>query len=1061
MTVNGTQNVLQPSAPDADNQGMIRRDRLRYLAIAALVLGGLAGGATTLAIAMQVVGWVAAVVVVVRARAWNDERRLPWLWFAGGFGMFLVGNLALLIQQVFSGAEAPFPSVADPFFIAGYIGVVTGGVKLIRLRTGESDEHAVLDALILAAAIGVVEWAYVIAPIVHNGYMNVSQQALTVGYATLDLLIVGVIARLAVGTGARIPSYYFMASSIACIVGFDISFTLFLTGQAPEWITPVIGIMAFALFAAAAAHPTMPRLAERAPALHTRLTRRRIALFVTAMLVAPVVLALEWWRNNPFAVAGAFMGWVVLAGLVMARMVDLVRVRERQARRDQILSRVNTAFMVSENHKQMYQVAISGALELVGRQRGARVSLLLGTSDAFMVIGSTGFEAGRAGTRYVNAYRLMPELVEALDEHKSVSLASSYAPDLSRRTGDPTAVVLAPLVARNELRGAITVSTLKQVDAEIFHGIEMLAGQLSLALDSAESTAKRLQIESEQRFAALIENARDFVAVIDADMRFTFVSSSVKGLLGYEPDQLVGALLSDIVHPDNRTSVGMLAKGLIPGTRTQSETRVRTINGSWLILDMKFNDMRDDTVGGIVLNARDVTERCLLEEELSRKALLDSLTAMPNRLALVDRADKILDAPDDSGAGFAVIWVDIDDFKTLNGSLGFHLGSQVITLVGNRIQDCIGTADTAARIAGDDFAVLLTGVRSEKEVIEMVGDVLYRVSTPMNLAGHDLSVTVTAGVALDFVRELAPDELLRRAELAKHKAKMHGGDHFEFFEASMETEVVERMNLKSDLTRAVEMKQFQLEYQPVVDIKNGGLEGFEALVRWPHPTEGMLQPGSFIPLVEATGLVVPLGRWVIDEACQQLSNWEIAYPECPKLSMSVNVSARQLCEEAFVDEVAAILTHWEIEPSRLVLEITESMLMTDDSTTVRSIVGLKDIGVKLAIDDFGTGYSSLGYVRRFPVDIVKIDRSFVSPKSGVTDSAITRIVVGLAAEIGARTIAEGVETAEQLVAIREAGCEFAQGYYFAKSMSAEDATQLVASLDHVPFASMLSEPAVP
>lgn len=1060
---------LQGSTPPADNQGMIRADRVWHLAIAALVLGGVAsfardqtGGATTLSLTMQFVGWASIIVAVKRARTLDYERRLPWMWFSGGYGMFLMGNLALLIQQELSGAPPPLPSVADPFFIAGYIGVAAGGMKLIRLRTDERVEHVVLDALILAIAVGVAEWAYVIAPIVHSGYMNVSQQALTIGYAAFDLLVIGVIARLAVGTGARLPSYYFMAGSIAGVVGFDISFTLFLTGQAPEWITPVMGMGAFALFAAAAAHPTMPRLAEPAPARSTKLTRRRIALLVTAMLVAPAVLALEWWRDNPFAVVGAVGGWVILAGLVMARMTDLVRVKERQARRDQILSRANVAFMASEDHKQMYQVAMAGARALVAGEKDVRVSLLLGTTDALMVISSAGLGALQAGARYVNTYRLMPELAEALENRKSISLASSYAPDLSRRTGIPSAVVLAPLVARNELRGAITISTSKQVDAHTFHGIEMLAGQFSLALGSAELTEERHRVEHESRFTELIENARDLVAVLDADMRFTFVSASARGMLGYEPSQLVGTLLSDIIHPDNQTSVVVLAKGTVPGTRRQSETRVRVSSGSWVTLDMRFTHLKDESIpGGFVLNARDVTERCLLEEELSRKAHVDSLTAMPNRMELVRRATEILGVPDESGTGFALIWVDVDDFKTFNGSLGFHLASQVIVLVGDRIQSCVGEADTAARISGDNFAVLLTGASSEEEVIEMVKDVLHKVSTPMTVSDHDLSVTATAGVALDLAREFTPDELLHRAELAKHEAKTHGGNCFELFEESMVSEVVERLDLKSDLTRAVEMQQFRLEYQPVVDIRNGELEGFEALSRWPHPSRGVIMPVSFIPLIESTGMVVPFGRWVIDEACKQLHHWETLHPERSGLSMNVNVSARQLREQGFVDEVARILDYWEVKPSSLVLEITESMLMTNDPITAQSIIGLKGVGVKLAIDDFGTGYSSLGYVRRFPVDIIKIDRSFVSPMGGETDVAITHTIVDLAAQIGARTVAEGVETLEQLAAIRESGCEFAQGYYFAKSMSGDEATKLVASFDHTPFARMLSEPVAP
>ncbi len=1071
MAENETAREFQGSAPPVDNGVMIRSERVRYVAIAALVVGGLAGGATARSLAMQVVGWVSVVVAAKRARMWDDDRRLPWLWLSVGFGMFLVGNLALFMHQQLRGVPAPLPSMADPFFIAGYIGVATGGVKLIRLRTSPSDEHVVLDALILATAVGVVEWAYVVAPVIDSGYMNLSQQALTIGYATLDLLLVGVIARLAVGAGARTASYYFMAASIACVVGFDISFTLFLTGRAPEWITPVLGMGAFALFAASAAHPTMPRLSERAPVRSTELTRRRIALLATAMLMAPVVLALEWESTNPFTVTGAIGGWVILAGLVMARMTDLVRVRERQARRDRILGRANSAFMASESYGQMHQVAIAATLALAERARGARVSLLLGTPEDLTVVNAIGLGAWRLSPGQLSAgrlspHRLPPGMAEAMAERTAVSLARCDAPDLSPRDGIPSAVVLAPLVARNELRGAIVLSTVDQVDMHTFRGIEMLAGQFSLALDSAEVAEQRHRTEHEHRFTALVENARDLVAVLDPDMRFTFLSASVKGLLGYEPDALIDTKLSDIVHSDHQTSLAMLFNGSLPGTREQSEMPVRTLEGPWVTLDMKFTDMKDEpTIRGVVLNARDVTERRVLEEELSLKAILDPLTSLPNRLRFVRLLKDALASTGggvgDHGMGIAVAWINIDDFKTLNGSLGFHLGNQVLIVIANRIQGCLGPADAAARVAGDDFAILLSGVRSQEEVIGVLEEVLYRVSMPLNLADHELSVTVTAGVVFDSGRVLAPEELLRRAELAKHNAKMHGSNYFEFFEESMESDVVERLDLKSDLARAVEMRQFRLEYQPVVDIQSGGIKGFEALVRWPHPTRGVLMPGSFISLMEATGLIVPFGRWVIDEACRQLRNWEIACPERTGLLMSVNVSARQLRERAFVDEVMDLMKRWDVKPSSLAMEITESVLMTNDPVTVKSILDLRRAGVQLAIDDFGTGYSSLGYIRRLPLDIIKIDQSFVSPVGGQTDVTIIRAVVDLAAQIGAQVVAEGVETQNQLHLVRESGCEFAQGYYFAKSMTAEAATELLASAQSAPFAEWVSEPVVP
>ena len=430
-------------------------------------------------------------------------------------------------------------------------------------------------------------------------------------------------------------------------------------------------------------------------------------------------------------------------------------------------------------------------------------------------------------------------------------------------------------------------------------------------------------------------------------------------------------------------------------------------------------------------NVRQLRE---LNNQLTHQAFHDPLTNLANRARLTDRVEHALDRAARLNQNVVVLFVDLDNFKAVNDSLGHAAGDQLLISVTERLRTCLRAVDTAARLAGDEFAVLLEEVEEPGDAIHVAERILQTLQVPFGLSDKEVFVNASIGIAFSHPGRTNADELLRNADVAMYAAKEAGKGRYEVFEARLHAAVLSRLALEADLRTAVERNELVVHYQPTVRLDNGELTGFEALVRWNHPTRGMVPPSEFIASAETSGLIVPIGRWVLGEACQQLRQWQLAHPG-RDLSVSVNLSARQLQEPTLVDEVADVLAWAGIAPCSLVLEITESVLVQDADLTVQRLRALKALGIRLAIDDFGTGYSSLSYLRRFPVDILKIDRSFVSGVGdGSQDSVLTEAIVMLARTLQLKVVAERIEQPAQLAFLRELGCDLGQGYYFARPL---------------------------
>jgi diguanylate cyclase (GGDEF)-like protein len=433
-------------------------------------------------------------------------------------------------------------------------------------------------------------------------------------------------------------------------------------------------------------------------------------------------------------------------------------------------------------------------------------------------------------------------------------------------------------------------------------------------------------------------------------------------------------------------------------------------------------------------------------EQLTKQAFRDPLTNLPNRALFMDRLSHGLTRAQRRHEHLAVLFLDLDRFKVVNDTLGHAVGDQLLVEVSRRLTSALRPGDTVARLGGDEFGVLLEDVADAETAVTVAVRIEESLGQPYRFEGREVFVTASIGIALSSAKLGLPEEILRDADLAMYHAKAKGKARHEVFDGSMSAPALDRMDLEMDLRSAISRHEFRLHYQPILRLDTGKITEVEALIRWQHEKRGLLQPDEFIGLTEETGLIVPIGQWVLSEACKQARTWQLEYPTTPPLVMSVNLSSKQFQNPKLVEEIREALDESGLAPSCLKLEITETTVMQDAPVTLTKLNELKELGVRLAIDDFGTGYSSLGYLKRFPVDTLKIDRSFVkglSPDGG--DSAIVRAVVTVAKSLNMDVTAEGVETEGQLAEVTALGCDRAQGFLFARPVSAERVAPLLAS----------------
>jgi diguanylate cyclase (GGDEF)-like protein/PAS domain S-box-containing protein len=606
-----------------------------------------------------------------------------------------------------------------------------------------------------------------------------------------------------------------------------------------------------------------------------------------------------------------------------------------------------------------------------------------------------------------------------------------------------TAAYVAPFLARGQFSLTAVSSVFYAVPVCLLVG-ETLAW-VSLRLQRAQVAVQT----REARFRSLVQNASDVITVISEQRVILYESAAVRRTLGYTPHERLGRRFTEYIHADDldRLEAYMATALRSSGEAFGFELRVHHRNGSWRWMDVQvMNLLHDPTVAGVILNYHDVTERKALELQLRHQAFYDSLTGLANRALFLNRLEHALSQRHGRSRLLAVLMIDLDDFKTVNDSLGHAAGDCLLREFAGRLQASVRTADTVARLGGDEFAILTDELADVSDAARVAERILESLRSPFALQERQIVITASIGIAPTASGLETVDVLVRNADVAMYRAKREGKGRYAAFEAEMHREVLRRLESEFDLRRAVQAHEFVLHYQPIRSLTTGRIAGVEALVRWQHPERGLLLPDEFLSLAEETGLILSLGEWVMHEACHQAAIWHEDFGLGPSFFLAVNLAGAQLHQPDLIETVSAVRAEAGLGYGQLVFEITETTVMTNDAeAALRKLHALRQSGIRLALDDFGTGYSSLSRLQILPLDILKIDRSFVRRlDDGEAGRSVVHAIIALGSALHLQVLAEGIERPGQADELRELGCELGQGYYLGKPMPADEMGRLLA-----------------
>jgi diguanylate cyclase (GGDEF)-like protein/PAS domain S-box-containing protein len=1018
------------------------RDRvwLWYLAVASgltalyLFAPPLAGNGPLI----NALGLSGVVAIVAGIRMHRPGARAAWWFFAAGQFLFFSGDIYTYSYPKLAGVDVPFPSAGDALYLAVYPVLFAGLFVLIRRRNPRRDRSALIDALILTIGVGLLSWVFVIAPNIHVTGQTWLQTSVGVAYPLGDVFLLAGLIRLAVDSGQRTLSFWLLVSSIVCLLTTDSAYNLaLLKGTYNHQLVYDAGwIFYYLLWGAAALHPSMRTLEEQAKDPRTRLTPLRLALLGGACLIAPGIRFVQAIHNPDLLVV--IVGSAVLFLLVVVRMAGLVRQEARVVSRERTLRGAGVDLVAAAGTEQVAAAAISAVHRLFDAQPPVRL-VLVEDGHALVQASSDGATGGRVGEGTRNWLLHSPDAKPTA----YADVPSHVRGDLRIAEGNST--IVAPLTVRGDVRGALVISSPDAVSLDLSDALGALATQVSLAVEGAALAADLHRRRSEARFRSLVAHSTDLITVLDADGLVTYQSPSIERVLGYRVDELEGTRFDRLLTEADRPLLAQLlaVDGSGESDAHTTECSVTHRDGTTLRFEIQHTDLlHDEHVSGIVLNSRDISERKAFEEQLAHQAFHDPVTKLANRALFSDRVEHALMRAGRGVPEIAVMFIDLDDFKTINDSLGHAAGDEVLQEVARRLKIAVRPTDTVARFGGDEFAVLLDGVTGSEDAADAAARILRALDMPVTIDGKNVFPRASVGICLvgEEVETPEAEELLRNADVAMYMAKRDSKGSYRVFEPTMHERVVERLELRSDLQHALTLEQLELYYQPVVRLAGRHILGVEALVRWNHPKRGLIPPIQFIPVAEETGLIIPMGRWILETACREAVRLQQQFPRKEPLTMSVNLSVRQLQSETLVSDVLSALKATGLPASSLVLEITESLMLTDTDYAMQQLHDLKALGIRLAMDDFGTGYSSLSYLSRFPVDILKMDRSFVG---SADNEALTSAIIALGASLSLEVVAEGIELPEQASSLEELGCELGQGYLFAKPMDSQALAQFL------------------
>jgi diguanylate cyclase (GGDEF)-like protein/PAS domain S-box-containing protein len=998
--------------------------------------------------AWAILGLSAVAAIAYGAYKYRPKTPIAWWFIGGGVLLFITGDTIYKSwHQIIGLQNIPFPSFIDAIYITMYPVLAIGLLLLARSRVRGGDRASLLDALMITIGVGLLSWIFLIGPNVRApGGLLVRFTA--AAYPLGDVLVLAMLAHLWSAGGLRNTAGRLLAIGTLGTLVADTVYGLANLHSSWNWNDgnpfDLGWILFYSCWGAAALHPSMRELSEPRKMVPPRTSRSRLVLLGAVSLVAPIVLLVETTAGKPADAAAIAGVAAVMFLLVVLRMSGVVRAHQQAVTREQVLRREASELVGAPGRPGIHETTISAVGELVGGQVDiSSISFAVAhASGAFAVVASSE-EAGR---NQIIALTSLPAGARAgLAEGKAVRCSLPAGEGAGHR-GDEHHFIC-PVVAGEELTALIVVRSPEELPLDLTNTLETLATQVGLALDRETLTEAFHAQRSEARFQTLVQSASDVILIARPDKTIMYQTPSAKRILGYEAGSLEGVSFTSLLHPDDveKAVAAYSAVASKAGVSVTTEWRIRHGEGSWRYVEAVANNLlADPTVEGIVLTLRDVTERKGLEEELKHQAFHDALTGLANRALFRDRLEHALARSARTATSLAVLFLDLDDFKLVNDSLGHAAGDELLVAVAARLMRALRTGDTGARFGGDEFAILLEETNDPEYPCQVAERLLEELRPQFQVENRSVGVRGSIGIAYSQSGMEDPAELLRAADVAMYAAKAKGKNCYEIYDPALQRAVSERLERTAELHRAVDAEEFVLHYQPIVTLEAGQAIGVEALIRWNHPERGLLGPYEFIPLAEETGLIIPIGAWVLGEACRRAAGWQHDHGLHNRLRVSVNISARQFHHEDLVAEVSQALSTSGLDPSCLVLEITESVLIRDAQSVVSRMLELKSLGVGFAVDDFGTGYSSLSYLKRFPIDVLKVDKSFVDDVGDSEKaSALAKAIVQLGQSLNLETVAEGIEKARQVESLRALGCRYGQGFFFARPVPPEQMDELL------------------
>ena len=958
-----------------------------------------------------------AAAIAVGVLIHRPARPLPWWLLALAVTVFAAGDTTYNVLTTILGQERPFPSLADVFYLAMYPLAAAGLVLLIRRRTGGRDRGSLLDALSVTTAMALLSWIFFIDPNVQDAGLTWQERATSITYPLGDILLMATLARLLITSGSN-RAAALLGAGVAGLLASDVVYGL---GQLDG--TWAIGsyydlgwVVFYIAWGLAALCPSMADLTVPMRAPSAEMSTGRIALLMAVSLVAPGALLAESLAGEVRSATMIAASSALLFLIVLVRLSGVVA-RHRQAVERERTLRTAGADLVSADDAADLAVSVRTAVDCLVPPGATHRAVLL-VDGATAGVPGPGADIPEEPSRLLQVADLDGVAAREMDGF-ATALVCPLVP-----TDRPTA---------GSSMGLLVVAAAEPVLFTLRGALEVLASQTALAVERVTLSQEVTRRNNEAYFRTLVQNAHDVILIVDDGGRIRYASPSAEAVLG--PGSLLARPVVDLVAPADRAAAERALSAGIARPGTRGYRLVRT-DGARIDVEVTSRDLRDDpTVRGFVLTMRDVTDQRKLELELTHRASHDSLTGLANRVLFRDRVERALAVRTNGVVG--VLLVDLDDFKLVNDTMGHGIGDELLVAVAARLIATLRPDDLAARLGGDEFAILIEGAARADEIEEIAARVVDALVAPLDV-GSGLATSVSVGVATTPGASGAA-EMLSQADLALYAAKGAGKGRWRRYEPGLHLAAVDRLEVRTELERAIALGAFTLLYQPIVDLRSGVILGVEALVRWRHPRRGIVAPGDFIHVAEETGLVVPLGAWVLDCALADLAGWRRESAPGTSVTMSVNVSALQVRAPGFLDALVAALARWDVPAESLILEITETALLADDERASADLAALRELGLHIAIDDFGTGYSSLDYLRRHAIDVLKIDRSFINGiESSGRQAALVGAIVHLAQALDLRVVAEGVETSTQRDTLLEAGCRLGQGHLFSVPVPAEE-----------------------